>query len=76
MRVALLDVTLLSERARLATAGAEGGYMIISGIIVRPVQTLSGLRFRRIGAWEERLPHGDEKLEMYMGLPRKTIALI
>lgn len=49
MRVALLDVTLLSERARLATAGAESSYMIISGIIVRPVQTLSGLRFRRIG---------------------------
>ena len=49
MRVALLDVTLLSKRARLATAGAEGGYMVICGIILRPVQTLSGLRFRRVG---------------------------
>jgi hypothetical protein len=76
MRVALLDVTLLSERARLATAGAEGGYMVICGLIVRPVQTLSGVRFRRVGVWEERLPHGDEKLEVYTGLPRESIVLI
>ena len=76
MRVALLDVTLLSERARLATAGAEGGYMVICGIMVKPVQTLSGLRFGRVGVWEERLSHGDEKLGMYMSLPRETIVLI
>lgn len=71
MRVALLDVTLLSERARLATAGAEGGYTVICGIMVKPVQG-----FGRVGVWEERLSHGDEKLEMYMSLPRETIVLI
>jgi hypothetical protein len=76
MRVALLDVTMLSERARLATGGAEDGYMVICGIILRPVQTLSGPSFRRVGVWEERLAYGDEKYAMYLGLPLETIVLI
>ena len=51
----------------------SGGYMVICGIILRPVLTSSSKFQACVGVCEERLSHGDEKLEVYMGLPQETI---
>ena len=47
--------------------------MVICGIILRPVLTSSSKFQACVGVCEERLSHGDEKLEVYMGLPQETI---